>query len=229
MTLLIEEFTKRIDAVGDNLVFAHFHVQLCQKLSSPENREKLSSSPMFWELTRDAHNQVGILRLCRAYEQKHDNIGLLKLLNDIRSNFHNWNDKVQLNDKQNQQLDLDLKAVDAKQCRIVRKLITLRNQDIAHTDKGKLHFKIKAIDQFEGQTLTSEQFSKLTGIVAQEILYDVDENGYTIGLKQLTWIDVQQLIDRGIEICNRYRLLLNLPLVTLDSSLEEEDFNKIFE
>lgn len=233
MTLLIEEFTKRIDAVGDNLVFAHFHVQLCQKLSSPENREKLSSSPMFWGLTRDAHNQVGILRLCRAYEQqtkrrKHS-IGLLKLLHDIQSNFHNWNDKVQLNEKQKQQLKLDLKTVDANECRIVHKLITLRDKVIAHTDKIKLRNKIKAIDQFEGRTLTSEEFSKLTGMVAQEILYDVDENGYTIGLKQLTWSDVQQLIERGIEICNRYRLLLHLPPETLDLNLVEKDLNKIFE
>lgn len=230
MTLLIEEFTKRIDAVGDNLVFAHFHVQLCKKLSSSENREKLSSSLMFWELTRDAHNQVGILRLCRAYEQKKDSIGLLKLLNDIKSNFHKWNDKIQLNNKQKQQLELDLKAVDAKECRIVRKLITQRNQVIAHTDKSKLHFKIKAIDQYEGQTITSEQqYDELRRLINEEILYDIDENGYIIGSKTLTWSDVQQLIERGIEICNRYRLLLNLPLETLDLNIYEEDFNKIFE
>lgn len=228
MTLLIEEFTKRIDAVGDNLVFAHFHVQLCKKLSSPENREKLSRSP-FWELTRDAHNQVGILRLCRAYEQDKNSVGLLKLLYDIQSNFHNWNDKVKLNDKQKQQLNLDLKAVNANECKIVHKLITVRDKVIAHTDKSKLHFKIKAIDQYEGQTITPEQYDELRRLINEEILYDIDENGYITGSKIFTWIDVQQLINRGIEICNRYRLLLDLPIETLDLNFDEEDFNKIFE
>lgn len=197
-----EEFKKLLDALSEDLLNAGHHFRLYRNLeeSIEKYEQERKQCPAFWELTINAHLEVSLLYLCRAYDNYNTNaLSLKELIKIIKKNtdlfqISNLQERFKSHDfpdifvpvlneqlkqfLQNQtlpdQLDEDWKFVSdndkSGKNSLVKKLIRVRGNFIAHRNIG--------------QTLKDS-------------------------LDPLTTEDVETLIEKGLEICNRYRALFD--------------------
>jgi hypothetical protein len=84
------EFAKLINALADDIVYAHIHWRLhCDLIDAIEKQPTvLHQSRTFWNLTIDAHAATAVERLCRAYDQEQSSLHLLSWLKTIQNNLH---------------------------------------------------------------------------------------------------------------------------------------------
>lgn len=85
-----EEFRRLLTALLDDLVDARFHFNLHQALAraTEEYATEFSQSPTFWELTFGAHMDAVMVRLCRAYDtSERSALNLRNLLDTIEANL----------------------------------------------------------------------------------------------------------------------------------------------
>jgi hypothetical protein len=183
-----EQFKKLLDALSSDLLDAGHHFRLYRNLQESIDKysREINQSLAFWGLTLNAHREVSILHLCRAYDNNNQNsLSLRQLLQIIKGNpdlFDISKFRERLKDNPyidslaqtpriptNEQLEQDLKFV-SNENTLVKKLTILRNNSVAH-------------------------------IGIKKIFTDKDDPD------PLTWSEVEQLIVKGLEIFNKYRSL----------------------
>lgn len=230
--------------------------QLKQELDSPENLKIYSDSKIFWDKTLHAHYQVGIMALMKVYDSrdKKDVITIKAILEDIKSfhtssnkTIHTSSNKTILKSEQIKQLDEDISHVNCTKpknsnfkelktgeingetgsinptLKPVDKLNNIRSRKFAHSSKQSGSYqsaKIVAEYQKTNQALTPEQFNDLASCNSYAILKDLIETSLSLD-------EVTQLINEGIEICNRYREIFDMPAITTNLD-GDDDYKKIF-
>ena len=85
-----EEFRRLLTALLDDLVDARFHFSLHQNLAkaNEEYAAEFAQSPTFWGLTLSAHIDAVMVRLCRAYDTYDKSaLNLRNLLDTVAANL----------------------------------------------------------------------------------------------------------------------------------------------
>jgi hypothetical protein len=85
-----EEFRRLLTALLDDLIDARFHFSLYHNLAKATEQyaTEFAQSPTFWGLTLSAHMDAVLLRLCRAYDTyEHTALTLQNLLGTIQAHM----------------------------------------------------------------------------------------------------------------------------------------------
>ena len=204
MSVSIEDFKVKINEVSGNLYLSHFHLKIHEKMTEQKNlRLNEEEYPPFFEWSRMANYEAGILRLTKAYDDDNESLGLLKVINTIQSNYRFW-----CNSNPDLPRTLDVKELEQDRSfvttnQLVKGLNTLRNKVISHTD-NRLHPK--------------------------ELNFVLDDvySAFYSGQNQILGKDVPsfnqyyELTTKGVEICNRYKKKIGMPPIELgELGLEE--------
>lgn len=212
----------------DAHLFLNFHEKIFQKIIA--NR---LNNLLFWENCQSAYYQNAVLKLSTVYDadiKGKKNLGIYKMLDIIASNYNrNWKKTHQLDLNQ---LNRDKDLVCENKEPLVERLMNYRNKLLAHTDVRLIAGTIdqeKAIKIFgsplvwKDEKLTTEEIEKSSSEEKplKQSQFDVTfmqkvKKYNNLIINQNLDVEIPSLdelytlIDRAIEICNRYRLLLNL-------------------
>lgn len=207
MTVTNEELGKLLDGIAKNLVYASIHNRLHTNLckASEEYNNEMNHSPVFWQLTINAHATTTVLMLCRVYDTHKDSLNLEKLLNIISANsklFEKDNFCERIKDRQfidelsqiprvpdHKIIARDIEYVSEQTNPLVKKLSDFRDKQVAHTDRRSI--------------------------------LDASQNVNTI-----LWGEVEELLSRGIEIFNTYENLFRASSWVPDMP-GEEDYQRL--
>ncbi|AFZ22313.1 AbiU2 domain-containing protein [Allocoleopsis franciscana] len=179
-----EEFKKLLEGLSNDLLNASHHFKLYINLQDALSKyeREINQCVAFWGLTIDAHREISILNLCRAYDHNPKSLSLKELIQIIQGNTELFDiskfrerlkDNVYVDslaktqrEPTTEQLVEDLSFV-SNDNPLVKKLTILRGNVIAHTNKG--------------QVLSPKS-----------------------NPDPLTWAEVELLISKGLEIYNKY-------------------------
>jgi hypothetical protein len=182
-----EQFKQLLERLSNDLLNASHHCKLYINLQDAlsQYEREINQCVAFWGLTIDAHKEISILNLCRAYDHNPKSLSLKELIQIIQGNtelFDISKFRERLKDNEyvdslaqtqreptREQLAEDLRFV-SNDNPLVKKLTILRGNVIAHTNKG--------------QVISPKS-----------------------NLDPLTWAEVELLISKGLEIYNKYCLL----------------------
>jgi len=185
-----EDFKKLLNGLINNLLNARHHFFLYRQLvenAIPEYEEEMNQCKTFWHLTIGAHQEVGILSLCRAYDGNNKSLSLLRFLQVISENLElfdreNFCERLKDNPfveslaethrKPNLEEIESEKTLVSKTDPLVKNLTIIRGHLIAHTNENWI-LKNKNVND----------------------------------IAPLSIDDIQKLIDRGFHIYNKYSSL----------------------
>ena len=185
-----KEFHTLLETLISELNQAQDHFALLRDLTAAykDFSREFHQTQTFWHLTRRAHRDAVLIRLCRAYEQNFRSLNLRNLLDTIAANMHHFNEagfRERLEDNpfvdslaatarrpDPAQIESDKRLLAAESNPAVEKLITWRHHYVAHRDPKRL--------------------LKDTALGENCPLLDTD---------------VQTLLDNGRAIVNRYSIL----------------------
>jgi hypothetical protein len=186
-----EEFKKLLDALSSDLLDAGHHFRLYRNLrnSLEEYSREINQCVAFWGLTLNAHREVSILHLCRAYDNNNQkSLSLKQFLQLIQENpevfdISKFCERLKDNPyvdslvqnriiPKKEAIEQDLQFVSNNSNPLVKKLTILRSNFIAHQN-------------------------------IKNILEEKDDPD------PLTWGEFEQLIEKGLEIFNKYRSLFD--------------------
>ena len=204
------EFKRLLEALVDELIDAHDHFRLHQNLDAaiPDYGVEFNQSPAFWTMTRSAHMDATLIRLCKAYDLSGDkpNLNLRNFLETIEANLHlfdepNFRERLKENafvdslaaqprKPDATQLQKDLESVN-KSDPLVKKLTTWRHCYIAHRSRTS--------------ALSPKAFTEQNPILFSEI---------------------KALIDNGLRIVNFYSGLFS---ASHHASLEAKDYKYLLD
>lgn len=180
-----EELKQLIEDLSHDIVYAKVYYDLFRDLteSMEEYGREFDQTPVFWNLTLQAHKDAFFIRLCRAYDQQDNALHLHNWLKIIQENIHLFEaerfrertdstfTRVLRSDARKpepDQLEQDIELVKPSNP-LVKKLVVLRNNVFAHRSASGA---TQDIDFFEEYPI---QYS-----------------------------EVESLIDRAVDILNRY-------------------------
>lgn len=145
-----EEFRRLLTTLLDDLVDARFHFRLHQDLDKAieEYGLEFSQSPTFWNLTRRAHIDAALIRLCKAYDTNDQPaLNLRNLLDTVQAHLSIFNEPdfrerlkgnafvdslaAELKPPDHAQLEKDIRAVSVADP-LVKKLVIWRHNYLAH-------------------------------------------------------------------------------------------------
>ena len=204
------QFKQLLEALIDDLIDARTHFRLHQDLNAaiPDYTVEFNQSAVFWNLTRTAHLEATLLRLCRAYESSNDkpNLNLKNFLETIRENLHffdepNFRERLvgnpfvdSLAEKprkpESNVLATDLVSVSPDDPAVAN-LHFWRHRYIAHRSRSSV--------------LSPETFGQQN---------------------PLLFTDIQKLIDNGVRIVNHYSELFS---ATLHTSPPVKDYQRLLD
>jgi hypothetical protein len=187
-----EEFRRLLTALLDDLVDARFHFALHQNLAKAgeEYAMEIAQSPTFWGLTLSAHMDAVLLRLCRAYDPyDHAALNLRNLLDTVRANVSIF-DEPNFRQRLKGNLFVDSLAAELKQ-----------------PDQAQLRKDIEVV---------SDSDPLVRKLVMWRHNYVAHRNShFTLNPKKfdaqypLLFAEIDALLDRALEIGNRYSLLFD--------------------
>lgn len=184
------QFDTLLNALIGELTQAQDHFRLIRDLDAAhtEFARAFNESQTFWYLTRRAHLDATLQRLCKAYDQNRSSLNLRNLLDTIDANQHHFDEagfheRLKDNRFVNSlattarrpdpvQLQEDKRLVNEDSNPLVKHLMMWRHLVVAHRDTGKLLKGVELGTQYP-----------------------------------LTFTDVQALLDDGLSIVNRYSIL----------------------
>ncbi len=204
-----EEFKQLLKALVKDLLNAGHYNRLHNNLSNAisQYEREMNRSPYFWRLTLDAHIQASLLHLCRAYDREKNShsLSLAKLLKIIKENTYlfdikNFKERLKNNpyvddlaktprQPTEEQIKQDLDYVSDRTNPIVKKLIKLRGNYLAHKGLKKV-----LADRNDSDALTCGEF--------------------------------EELINKGLEIFNRYLYLFE-SATQYPQPMEEDDYQYV--
>jgi hypothetical protein len=144
-----EELSLLLDALANEIVFAHIYYRLlCDLSNARETHEReFSNFNTFWTLALGALRTAYQTHLCRVYDQESTSLNLVNLLHTIQSNLHlfsesDFRERLKGNAfvdslaktkrmPEKQEVENDMKLVSCENP-IVKKLIIWRNNIVAH-------------------------------------------------------------------------------------------------
>ncbi|HUF05520.1 MAG TPA: hypothetical protein VMM38_15275 [Aridibacter sp.] len=181
-----QEFERLMEGLSKDLTRASIHLSLYKDLVTSVSKYErvLNNSKTFWSLTFDAHLATSIHCLCRAYDQEASSLHLKSWLETIQGNLGLFGSE-QHRKRLAENPSAETLAAHAKK-----------------PDKQQLEKDIEAV------TLKNKSVKKLIEIRSTGYAH----RGYKTTLKQqiqgkdvkLTLEEIEELIDKGIEILNRY-------------------------
>lgn len=85
-----EELNRLLEALALEIVDAiSYHRLFCDLADSiSTHRREFNQSNTFWDLTLDALREARLTRLCRVYDQESNSLNLVNLLDTIKGNLH---------------------------------------------------------------------------------------------------------------------------------------------
>lgn len=186
-----KEFEKLMEGLSTDLNRASIHYELYKNLtSSVEKYQKvLRNSNTFWSLTFDTHLNLSIYCLCRAYDQEKSSLHLKSWLETIMENldlFSYGEHKRRLADNPYaESLASSAKKPDERQLEEDLKWVTVSE---------------------ENETVTKLQMIRNTGYAHRGYSYTLRSpiQGESVSL---TFEEFEKMIDKGLEILNRYSVL----------------------
>ncbi len=204
-----DQFHTLLTALIGELTQAKDHFGLVRDLdeASEEYARELNESQTFWYLTRRAHIDAVVSRLCKAYDQNSKSLNLRNLLDTIAANLHHF-DEAGFRERRKDspfvetlaasarrpdpaQLAADKQLVNEKTNALVKNLMKWRNWFVAHRDAGKI---------LNGRVLGEEY--------------------------PLSFDDVQTLLNNGLSIVNRYSILF-IATSHMDRMLGHDDYLRV--
>lgn len=237
MAVSKEDFIEKINHVSTNLYQSHFYLRIHEKMTQQLNKHQiensLSSLPEFFGWSRMAHYDAGILKLTLVYDATNGNLGIKKILNVFKSNYQFWNLSQRPDFKE---LESD-KSLVGYNDELVKGLIQIRTKLSSHNDSRLVPRRLKDFPLeeiyggkliFQDEGITTEEIEKLPELEKkqreQKISLELhqklqEESKKVIGVKVPSFENdgFYILTRRGTEICNRYRSLLDLPKIKLES------------
>jgi hypothetical protein len=187
-----EEFRRLLTALLGDLVDARFHFSLHQNLAKAgeEYATEFAQSPTFWGLTLNAHMDAVLLRLCRAYDTyEHTALTLRNLLDTIQAHLSIFDEP---NFRQRLKGNSFVDSLAA---------------ELRPPDQAQLKNDIKAV---------SNSDPLVHKLVMWRHNYIAHRNShFALNPKQfdaqypLLFAEIDVLLNRGLEIGNRYSLLFD--------------------
>jgi AbiU2 len=181
-----------LTALLDDLLDARFHFTLHQGMSksSEEYATEFAQSPTFWGLTLSAHLDAVMVRLCRAYDTyEHSALNLRNLLDTIQANLNIF-EKPNFRQRVKGNAFVDSLAADLKP-----------------PDEAQLRKDIHAV------SVADPLVHKLVQWRHNHIAHrnrDYVLNPQKLATQHpLLFVEIHVLLDRALEIGNRYSLLFD--------------------
>ncbi len=203
------EFKRLIKALSLDIVDAHIHYQLFKDLNQQLQEHPLvaSQSNTFWSFTLQAHLNTTIYILCRIYDQNETSLHLRSWLTTIKENL-NLFDKDQFRERLRNNPFVDSLAQHPRK----PNLQTL-DEDIRSCSNEDALVR----------TLTVRRGSGIAHRSAKLVVADLNiSDNYP-----LTYSDVDTLLDRAINILNRYTELFSADIYST-TVVGNKDFQYIF-
>ncbi|MDY6902776.1 MAG: hypothetical protein SWZ49_32600 [Cyanobacteriota bacterium] len=225
MSVSREDFEIKINQVGENLYFSHFHLKIHESMTKALNNH-FEEYPPFFDWSRMAHYEAGILRLTRAYDK--NSLGLLKIIKILQSEYRFWGLPDILDAEQ---LEQD-KIFVTPENELIDGLIHLRDKVISHTDNklypkklnidiqniygGELIYRAGKITTEEIENLPKEEKERRLNRASNDFFLAVERNeGKILGKQVPSFHQFYELTHKGVEICNRYMQKLGIALIEL--------------
>jgi hypothetical protein len=201
-----EQFKQLLERLANDLLNASHHFKLYINLEDALSKyeREINQSIAFWGLTINAHREISILNLCRAYDHNSKSLSLKELIQIIQGNtelfdISKFRERLKDNayvdslaqtrrEPTREQLAEDLHFV-SNDNPLVKKLTILRGNVIAHTNKGQ--------------------------VISPKSNPD-----------PLNWAEVELLISKGLEIYNKYCLLFYAQSYS-SSLIGEDDYKQV--
>jgi hypothetical protein len=149
-----KQFGLLLDALSSDIGCAHFHYKLLRALQGSHDQysEVFSSSPTFWFLTSQAHEDATLFRLGRVFDTQKRALSLVNWLLTIKSNLHlfdepNFRKRLSGNafvdslaeaSRKPDETELDRDIASVADDVVVKKFIGIRHKYLAHRDPNLL-------------------------------------------------------------------------------------------
>jgi AbiU2 len=184
-----EELNKLINALGDEIVKANvYHRLLCDiRNSVGDNAQAFNESNTFWALTIQALNDAKMIRLCRIYDQNSSSLSLVNLLYAIRSNSHLFEEQ-HFRERLKDNAFVDSLA----QTNRVPPMNALEADTEYASERNPL---VKKLIKWRGHIMAHSNANVSLG--AAKVLKALEDD-------PLSQADIENLLDTGFAICNRY-------------------------
>jgi hypothetical protein len=186
------EFRRLLTTLTDELVDANIHWQLYSDLALAGSKypKEFNQARTFWGLTVSAHLDAALFRLCKIYDQHRDGLNLRSFLETVQLNhsvftIRNFRERLKGN------LYVDSLAADARQPDAAQ-----LSADIAYASKDTNPAVKTLVD------LRNKLFAHRA---PKEVIEATDLSAKY----PLTPAAAEQLLQRGIEIANRYGQLFH--------------------
>ena len=199
-----DEFKLLFDGLATDIVSAGWHWKICHglEMAASEYGLEFAQSPTFWGLTSKAHDEAALFSLFRAYDGNRRSLNLRNLLDTIAANMYMFDVEAfreRLKDNPFvETLAADARKPDAAQLNADLDFVT--NNPVVKALHGWRHnlFAHRSPDVALGTLKLDEKFR----IIRPEI---------------------RGLIERGLEILNRYSGMFNA-VYQSTSLIGEDDF-----
>jgi hypothetical protein len=197
------EFEKLLKAVADDTFLAVDYNNLSKALTEAEQEywQEFAQTPTFWNLTRSAYDDVVLSLLARLYDTEHKALSLRTWLEVISAHAY-------LFDERNFRQRL-------KDNPFVKSLA----QDARKPDPVQLDFDKKAVAQSDS-IVSKLVFFRHKYLAHRDLSTVLSRTVPSQG--QLTWADVDALIERATTIVNRYSYLFRAAVFSAKVSRHDD-------
>lgn len=196
-----EEFKQLLEGLISNLLNARHHYKLYQNLQAAlsEYEREINQCIAFWGLTLDAHKETSLLNLCRVYDGNSKSLSLAEFIKIIQGHTELFDiSKFRERLKDNPYVD-----------------------SLAQTERLP---KQEELNQELDLVSNSDPLVRKLTILRNNTIAHTNKDWLLASKeepKPLTWDEVNQLIERGFSIYNKYRSLFEAS--TYASTLIGED------
>ena len=201
-----DQFKQLLDGLSNDLLNANHHFNLYINLQKalPKYEREITQCIAFWGLTIDAHREIAILNLCRSYDNNSKSLSLKKLIEIIQKNTELFDvSKFRERLKDNPYVDS-----------------LAQNQRQPTGEQVAEDFYFVSNDNPLVKKLTILRGNVIAHTNKDQVL------STKINLDPLTLSEVELLINKGLEIYNKYRLLFDAQIHG-SSLIGEDDYKQV--
>ncbi|HEX7407976.1 MAG TPA: hypothetical protein VF515_10050 [Candidatus Binatia bacterium] len=183
-----KEFEVLLEAVASDALDSQHHRHLYEGLvkATEQHRREFAQTPTFWWLTMRSHADVVLYRLARLYDQRNDSLSLRTWLRLIAENLHLFEER---NFRQRLKGNPFVMSLAKHPRRPDATQLSLDEKSVAAADPT-----VKKLVVLRNLSLAHRDPNSLLASAAPN-------------QAQLSWEDVDELIDRALSVINRYSSL----------------------
>lgn len=184
-----EELNNLLDGLAREIVNANiYHRLFCSLVDSIDTyKREIRQSNTFWGLTLEALKEARLINLCRVYDQESNSLNLVNLLHTIKANFHLFEDH-HFRDRLQGNAFIDSLAQDNR-----LPSADQLDEDISFSSCQNVLVKKLIVWR---NNIAAHKGAKVS-LGKKQILID----------NPLSQSEMEQLLDRSLEIFNRYSSL----------------------